>query len=67
MSCSDGACDEASEALTVNVDTTGWAAGTYRLFIDAKDAAGNWGPASAVYIDVDVSPEDGVGVTGSLP
>jgi hypothetical protein len=44
--------DTPRESAFAAIDTTGWAAGRHTLFVQATDAAGNRGPATAVFLDV---------------
>jgi len=48
----DGAFDEVSEAVSATIDTTGLAPGRHLLFVRGQDAAGNWGPVGAAFLDV---------------
>jgi hypothetical protein len=53
----DGAFDEAIEAVTGTLSTSGWPLGRHTLFVRGRDAADNWGPAFAVFVDVVVPVE----------
>ncbi|MDB4285403.1 fibronectin type III domain-containing protein, partial [bacterium] len=66
MAAQDGAFDSSPETLTVTIDTSLWtnAVGTYTLYVDAKDGAGNWGPDPAEFFVVNVDPKDEITVTG---
>jgi hypothetical protein len=57
LAASDGAFDETVEAVQGVLDTTGWSAGRHTLFVRGRDAATNWGPVAAVFIDVAVPVE----------
>ena len=46
---SDGAYDSPTEAVNLELDTSGLTAGRHTLFARAKDADGNWGPVSAEF------------------
>ena len=48
----DGAYDSSVESLTGALDTTGMQPGVYTIFLEAQDADGNWGPPSAVSIEI---------------
>jgi hypothetical protein len=37
--------------------TAAWSTGRHTLFVRGRDAAGNWGPVSAVFVDVAVPVE----------
>jgi hypothetical protein len=52
MVASDGSFDETSEAVEAAVDTSGLAGGRHILFVRGQDAAGNWGPVSAVFLEI---------------
>lgn len=53
----DGIFDETVEPVQGTLDTTGWTPGRHTLFVHGRDAATNWGPVSAVFIDVTVPVE----------
>ena len=65
MAAQDGAYDAVSETLEATIDTSGWTAGSYTLYVDARDAASNWGPASAPSITVTVDPKDDFSVANA--
>jgi carboxypeptidase T len=44
--------DEKVEPVTGTLSTAGWPAGRRTLFVRGRDAASNWGPVSAVFVDV---------------
>ena len=48
----DGAYDSTVESLTGSLDTTGLPPGAYTIFLEAQDADGNWGPPTALSIEV---------------
>lgn len=48
----DGAYDSSVEALTASLDTTGLQPGAYTIFLEAQDVDGNWGPPTALSIEV---------------
>lgn len=48
----DGAYDNDIEALTAVLDTTDMAPGDYTIFIEAQDTDGNWGPPTAISIEI---------------
>jgi hypothetical protein len=62
MSPADSVFDHWSEDLTAVVDTSGWGAGVHTLYVNARDALGNWG--AAVSIDVTVDPRYNFTVSG---
>ncbi len=49
---SDGAFDATVESLTGALDSTGLQPGSYTIFLEAQDEDGNWGPPTAVSIEV---------------
>ncbi len=51
-SAGDGTFDEVSEAVATTIDTTALAPGRHLLFVRGQDAAGNWGPVGAAFLDV---------------
>jgi hypothetical protein len=52
MSAADGAFSSANELLTGTVDTTALAPGRHTLLVQAKDASGAWGPATAIFLTI---------------
>jgi murein tripeptide amidase MpaA len=52
MSAADGAFDSADEAALATIDTADLAPGRHILFVRGRDAEGNWGPTSAVFLTV---------------
>ena len=52
MTAVDGNFDSAVEAVTATVDASELAAGRHILYVRGQDAAGNWGPVSAVFLEV---------------
>jgi len=53
MSPSDGSFNSTSENVTASVNTSGWSNGRHTLFLRSKDAAGNWGAVSAIFLTVE--------------
>jgi hypothetical protein len=49
---SDGSFNSGVEGAQQTLSTTGWPLGRHTLFVRGRDAAGNWGPVSAVFVDV---------------
>ena len=62
MSAADGAFNSALESLVATIDTTDLTAGRHQIFVESQDVAGNWGVATAVFLDV-VNPPDGADIT----
>ena len=54
----DGEYDSTVESLTGSLDTTGLQPGAYTIFLEAQDADGNWGPPTAVSIEVVAVPTE---------
>lgn len=52
LSAVDGSFNSAAEAVRGSLDTTGLAAGRHLVYVRGKDAAGNWGAFSAVFLDI---------------
>ncbi len=50
MIATDGAFDTAIEPIQGEIDTTGLADGRHTVYVHARDAGGNWGPVSAVFV-----------------
>ncbi len=48
----DGAFDTPVEAVLSSIDTSGWAVGTHVIYVRGQDANGNWGPVSAIWLEV---------------
>jgi hypothetical protein len=57
MVAADGSFNSPIEAVTTTLSTAGWPVGRHILFVRSRDAATNWGPVGAVFIDV-VVPVD---------
>jgi hypothetical protein len=53
----DGTFNNPVEAVTATLSTAGWSLGRHILFVRGRDAANNWGPVGAVFIDVIVPVE----------
>ena len=62
MQAADGTFDSTVETLTATIDTTGLATGRHTVFVESQDTDGNWGVATAVFLDVVAAP-DGATVT----
>lgn len=52
MAAADGSFNTTVENVAATVDTTGLASGRHILFVEAQDAAGNWGPPTAVFLTI---------------
>ena len=61
----DGTFNAPQEGVVGVLDTTGLANGRHTLFVRGRDAAGNWGVVSAVFLDI-VPPDQIAGLTGTV-
>jgi len=52
MTATDGALNTRVEQVQATVDTTGWALGRHSLFVESRDADGNWGVPGAVFVNL---------------
>ncbi len=52
MTARDGFFNSSQETVEAWVDTTGWTPGRHLIFMEAKDADGNWGSPSAVFVTI---------------
>lgn len=57
MTPSDGSFNTKTEGASATLSTTGWPTGRHIVFVRGQDASGNWGPVSAVFVDVAVPVE----------
>jgi len=57
MSAADGAFDSPTEAVTATIDASGLGVGRHIVFVEGQDADGNWGPPTAVFLQVN-APSD---------
>jgi hypothetical protein len=57
MAASDGGFDEPVEDVRAVLSTSSWTVGRHLLFVRARDAANNWGPVAAAFVDVSVPVE----------
>lgn len=48
----DGSFNSSAEAVRGSLDTTGLATGRHLVYVRGRDAAGNWGAFSAVFLDI---------------
>lgn len=58
MGASDGSFNSTTENITATLNTTGWSQGRHTLYIRSRDAAGNWGAVSAVFLSVIVTDNE---------
>ncbi len=52
LQAADGAFDSTSEMLSGTIDVTGWANGTYTIWVRAQDSSSNWGDAISTQLIV---------------
>jgi len=52
LSASDGAFSSTIENVTGSINTTGWSEGRHMLYVQGRDAAGNWGPVTSIFLRV---------------
>ena len=53
MSAVDGKFNQTTEVVGTALDTSGLTEGRHLVFVRGQDAAGNWGPASAAFLDLE--------------
>lgn len=56
LAAADGAFNASTEALAATLPTFGLADGRHIAYLRARDAAGAWGPVSAVFLDISGQP-----------
>ena len=52
MSAVDGGFNSSAETVQATVFTSGLTAGRHTLFVEARDASGNWGVPTALFLTV---------------
>ena len=52
MSAVDGAFSSTAESVQATVFTSGLAPGRHTLFVESRDASGNWGVPTAIFLNV---------------
>ncbi len=57
MTAADGAFNSTIETVGATIDTTGLAPGRHTIFVESKDAAGNWGVSGAVFLEIGATPQ----------
>lgn len=53
----DGQFDSTAEAVEAVIDTSALAPGRHIVYVQGRDAAGEFGPPTAVFLDVDAGPD----------
>lgn len=66
MTAADGAFNSTVETVRATVDTTGLAPGRHTIFVESKDAAGNWGVSGAVFLEIGATPQMAMAVDWNL-
>lgn len=52
MTAVDGAFNQITEAVTTNIDVSGWALGNYVVYVRGQDIKGNWGLFNSTVLSV---------------
>ncbi len=52
MTANDGSWSSTSEVAKATVPTTGLTPGKHQLWVQTRDSAGNWGPATSAFVTV---------------
>ncbi len=60
MMAADGAFDDTLEGVTATVDTGDQSPGRHTIFVRGQDADGNWGPFTAVFLNVTAAPDSAI-------
>ena len=60
MTATDGTFNATIEGINATVSTTGLSLGRHTLFVEAQDAAGNWGVPTAVFVEIKGVPDSGL-------
>ncbi len=56
LAATDGSFNSSTEAVSGSINTTGLALGQHLVYVRARDAAGAWGPVSAVFLNINSTP-----------
>ena len=56
LTATDGSFNGSTEALNATINTAGLALGPHLVYLRARDAAGTWGPVSAVFLNISGQP-----------
>jgi hypothetical protein len=56
MAAADGAFNSKIESVTATINTSGLAGGRHTVFVRGKDTSNNWGPYSAVFLNINSPP-----------
>jgi hypothetical protein len=55
VAATDGAFNASAEALSVQIDTSGWSPGRHLVYLQASDASGAAGAITAAFVDIEVA------------
>lgn len=55
VAATDGAFNASTEALRVQIDTSGWSPGRHLVYLQASDASGAAGAITAAFVDIEVA------------
>jgi Ca2+-binding RTX toxin-like protein len=58
LAAADGTFNSSVETVTATIDTSDLAPGRHTIFVESLDAEGNYGVATAVFLDVLEAPDD---------
>ncbi len=58
MAAVDGTFDQPTEAVTATIDTTSLSLGRHTIYFQGQNATGNWGAATAVWLNVGTALAD---------
>jgi hypothetical protein len=58
MNASDGTFNVVTEAVTADINVSGWPLGDYTLYVHGEDESGNWGETSSVILQVTETPSN---------
>jgi murein tripeptide amidase MpaA len=64
LSPADGGFSSPVEAIRATIDTTSLGVGRHIIYVEAQDAAGNWGVPTAVFVWISGAPDSGL--TGAV-
>jgi VCBS repeat-containing protein len=53
MQAQDGSFNSGIETVTAALNTAGLLPGRHTIFVESKDAVGNWGPPSAIFLTIE--------------
>jgi carboxypeptidase T len=62
MSASDGSFNGTSENVSAVINTTGLSVGQHTVYVRGRDASGNWGTVSAIFLNITNNPPGNTGL-----